>query len=110
GRGPFPAAVMVHGSGPQTREEFTVFSAYCALLGIAVLADDKRGVGQSRGSYPGDLATDSTIETLARDAELETHFLAKLPAIDPKRVGLFGDRQAGWIIAYAAAHQPAVHW
>ena len=110
GRGPFAAAVMVHGSGPQTRAEFTVFAAYCELLGIAVLADDKRGIGQSHGSYPGDLATGATIETLARDAELETRFVAKLPGIEPKHVGLFGDSQAGWIIAYAAAHDPAVRW
>jgi pimeloyl-ACP methyl ester carboxylesterase len=110
GAGPFPAAAMVHGSGAQTRSEFQVFAAYCELLGIAVLADDKRGVGQSSGSYPGDLATDATIEALAHDAEVEARFLAKLPHIDPKRVGLFGDSQAGWVIAYAAAHEAAVRW
>jgi pimeloyl-ACP methyl ester carboxylesterase len=110
GAGPFPAAAMVHGSGAQTRSEFQVFAAYLELRGVAVLADDKRGVGQSLGSYPGDLATDSTIEVLARDAQLEARFLAKLPHIDPKRVGLLGDSQAGWIIAYAAAHEPAVRW
>ncbi len=48
GPGPFPAVVMTHGSGPQTREEFQVFAAFCELLGIAVIADDKRGIGQSR--------------------------------------------------------------
>ncbi len=60
GPGPFPAVAMVHGSGEQTREEFQVFAAYCELLGIAVLADDKRGVGQSRGTYPGEAASDAT--------------------------------------------------
>ena len=110
GTGPFPAAAMVHGSGAQTRSEFEVFAAYLELRGVAVLADDKRGVGQSLGSYPGDVATDSTIEVLARDAQLEARFLAKLPHIDPRRVGLLGDSQAGWIIAYAAAHEPAVRW
>jgi len=110
GTGPCPAAAMVHGSGAQTRSEFEVFAAYLELRGVAVLADDKRGVGQSLGSYPGDVATDSTIEVLARDAQLEARFLAKLPHIDPRRVGLLGDSQAGWIIAYAAAHEPAVRW
>ena len=37
-------------------------------------------------------------------------FLARLPDIDPKRVGLFGDSQAGWIIALAAAREPGVRW
>ena len=110
GRGPFPAVAMVHGSGVHTRSEFQVFAAHCELLGIAVLADDKRGNGQSLGDYPGEGATDSTVKMLAHDAQLEARFLAKLPSIDPKRVGLLGDSQAGWIIAYAAARESAVKW
>ena len=110
GPGPFPAAVMVHGSGPQTREEFQSFSHYLLSIGVAVLADDKRGVGQSGGTYPGERATDSTIDVLARDAQAEVRFLAKLPQIDPQRLGLFGDSQAGWIIPLAAAREHAVRW
>jgi pimeloyl-ACP methyl ester carboxylesterase len=108
--GRFPAVAMVHGSGASTRDEFDVFAAYFALHGIAVIADDKRGVGESRGAYPGELATDATIDVLARDAQSEVRFLAGLPGIDPTRVGLFGDSQAGWIIPLAAARSPAVHW
>jgi hypothetical protein len=110
GRGPFPAVAMVHGSGPNTREEFQVFSAYCALLGIAVLADDKRGIGQSAGTYPGEAATESTVDVLARDAQAEVRFLGRLPEVDRARVGLLGDSQAGWIIALAAAREPSVRW
>jgi pimeloyl-ACP methyl ester carboxylesterase len=110
GPGPFPAAAMVHGSGMSTRSEFDVFTAYLALHGIAVLADDKRGVGESAGSYPGDLASADTIGILAGDAEREVRFLTRLPAIDPARVGLFGDSQAGWVVPLAAAREPAVHW
>jgi uncharacterized protein len=110
GAGPFPAVVMVHGSGPTTREEFQVFAAYCASLGIAVLADDKRGVGQSAGRYPGEAATSATLDVLARDAQAEVRYLAALPQVDKTRVGLLGDSQAGWIIALAAAREPLVHW
>jgi pimeloyl-ACP methyl ester carboxylesterase len=110
GAGPFPAVAMVHGSGPSTRDEFDVFTAYFALHGIAVLADDKRGVGESRGSYPGDHATAATIDVLAGDAQGEVRFLARLPRIDPSRVGLFGDSQAGWIVPLAASREPAVRW
>jgi dienelactone hydrolase len=94
---------MGHGSGAQTREEFQSFSHYLLSIGVAVLADDKRGVGQSGGSYPGESATDSTIDILARDAQAEVRFLAKLPQIDAQRLGLFGDSQAGWIIPLTAA-------
>ena len=110
GTGRFPAVAMVHGSGASTRSEFDVFTAYLALNGIAVLADDKRGVGQSGGTYPGDRANSATINVLAHDAQTEVRFLAKLPQVDPARVGLFGDSQAGWIVPLAAAREPAVRW
>lgn len=110
GAGPFPAAAMVHGSGPRTRDEFDIFTAFLALNGIAVIADDKRGVGESRGTFPGDLGRPGTVELLARDAQREVGFLAKLPQVDPGRVGLFGDSQAGWISALAASRDPAVRW
>ena len=109
GRGPFPAVVM-HGSGPQARDEFQVFAAYCTLLGVAVLADDKRGVGESGGIYPGEQATPSTIGVLARDAQAEARFLRTLPEIGSKRIGLLGDSQAGWVIALAAASERLVSW
>ena len=110
GPGPFPAVAMVHGSGPHGREEFQVFGAYCALLGVAVLADDKRGIGQSRGTYPGEAATPHTVDVLAKDAQAEVRYLASLPQVDATRVGLLGDSQAGWIIALAAARERAVRW
>jgi pimeloyl-ACP methyl ester carboxylesterase len=110
GGGPFAAVVMTHGSDPQPREEFQVFAAYCELLGIAVIADDKRGVGQSGGRYPGENPTPGTIDVLARDAQAEALFLRSLGRVDPKRVGVLGDSQAGWVIARAAAREPAIRW
>jgi pimeloyl-ACP methyl ester carboxylesterase len=107
GAGPFPAVVMVHGSGMRTRDEFDIFTAYFALNGIAVLADDKRGVGESGGSFPGDAAG---IDVLARDAEAEVRFLARQPQIDTARIGLFGDSQAGWIVPLVASREADVHW
>jgi len=110
GLGPFPGVVMVHGSGPRTRDEFDVFTAYFALHGIAVLADDKRGVGQSGGNYPGDAASTTAIDLLASDAQAEVRFLAARPHLDPARIGLFGDSQAGWIVPLAASREPRVHF
>ena len=109
GVGPFSAVVMVHGSGPRTRDEFDIFTAYLALNGIAVLADDKRGVGESFGVYPTD-ASATNIDLLARDAQKEVAFLAAVPQVDKTRIGLFGDSQAGWISPLAASRDPLVHW
>ena len=110
GAGPFPAVAMVHGAGPRTRDEFDVFTAYLALHGVAVLADDKRGVGESTGLYPGDEASEANIDLLAHDAQREVHFLAALPQIDKRRIGLFGDSQAGWISPLAASRDPAIRF
>ena len=110
GAGPFPAAVMVHGSGQRGRDEFDIFTAYLALSGVAVLADDKRGVGQSGGTFPGDAAAAGTVQLLAQDAEAEVAFVGAFPHIDRTRVGLFGDSQAGWIEPVAAVGDPGVHW
>jgi uncharacterized protein len=110
GSGPFPAVAMVHGSGRSTRSEFDVFTAYFALHGLAVLADDKRGAGESGGVYPGDVASEATIDRLARDAQAEATFLATLPQIDAKHIGLWGDSQGGWIVPLAASREHAVSW
>ena len=110
GAGPFAAVAMVHGAGPRTRDEFDIFTAYLALNGVAVLADDKRGVGESRGAYPGDEASASNIDLLARDAQREVVFLATVPQVDRSRIGLFGASQAGWISALAASRDPLVRW
>jgi len=110
GSGPFPAVAMVHGAGPRTRDEFDIFTAYLATQGVAVLADDKRGVGQSTGMYPGDEASASNIDLLARDAQREVALLRALPQVDARRVGLFGDSQAGWISPLAASRDPAIRF
>jgi pimeloyl-ACP methyl ester carboxylesterase len=110
GPGPFPAAALVHGSSAAGREEFQAFAAYLESIGVAVLATDKRGVGQSGGTFPGDQATDSTLRALASDAQAQVRFLGRLPQIDAARTGLLGDSQAGWVMALAAAGEPGVRW
>jgi dienelactone hydrolase len=77
--------------------------------GVAVLAYDKRGIGQSSGTYPGESPTATAISALARDAEAAARFLASQPEIDPARVGLAGHSQAGWIMPLAASREPAIH-
>ena len=71
-------------------------SRRCSLRhGVAVLAYDKRGVGQSSGSYPGESPTVHAIDVLARDAAAAVRFLAAQPDVDRSRVGLAGHSQAG---------------
>jgi dienelactone hydrolase len=111
GAGPHPAVVYVSGSGPTLREEAHWLDSVFISRGIAVLAYDKRGNGQSTGRYPGDLASESTIRTLASDAVAAERFLAAQSGIDRSRVGFYGLSQGGWIIPQAAVRaKDVVSW
>jgi hypothetical protein len=108
GAGPHPAVVYVSGSGDTLREESHWLDGLFVSHGIAVLAYDKRGVGQSGGTYPGDLASDETINTLAGDAAAAARFVAAQAGIDRSRVGFYGLSQGGWIIPQAAVRAGGV--
>jgi dienelactone hydrolase len=103
GNGPFPAVVMAHGSGPSLRDEGQAFSNYLALHGIASLTMDKRGEGESGGHYLGEFASENAIAGYAADVVAGGRLLATQKEIDPRRIGLFGGSQAGWVIPRAAA-------
>jgi pimeloyl-ACP methyl ester carboxylesterase len=104
GRGPFPAVVTAHGSGRVTRQELTWLSSRFTQLGFAVLRFDKRGVGESTGSYSGVGVSngDAMISLLAGDVAAGVRFLRTRPEIDGRRIGLAGASQAGWILPHAA--------
>src|SRR4029450_100535 len=65
---------------------------------------DKRGVGESTGTYVFVGTSDSpeVFPQLASDIAAGARFLRTRPEIATKRVGLAGWSQAGWIIPHAA--------
>lgn len=110
GEPPFPAAVAVHGSGMVWGKDL---QGYCDALtprGIAVLLYDKRGVGNSGGSYRSVSVENSVaqLDELAGDAAAAFDYLRTRPDINAKRVGLIGQSQAGWIIPLAASKRSDV--
>jgi uncharacterized protein len=110
GHGRHPAVAFVHGSGATTRAYLPDLQALLVRNGVAVLAYDKRGIGQSGGTFPGESPTASTIDVLARDAAAAVHFLDGQPEVDPSRVGLAGHSQAGWIIPLAASRDRTIRF
>src|SRR5262249_112299 len=104
GKGPFPAVVMGHGSGKTTRDQLVWASRHLTSLGYAVLRFDKRGGGESTGTYVFVGTKDSpwVFPQLASDVAAGVRFLRTRPEIDPRRIGLFGNSQAGWILPLAA--------
>jgi dienelactone hydrolase len=101
--GPHPAVVMVHGSGPATRDALWPWADMYARAGIAVLIHDKRGTGGSTGSW-----TVATFDDLAADAHAAVRLLQARPEIDGRRVGLHGMSQGGWIAPLVARRAPDV--
>ena len=110
GPGRHPAVAFVHGSGSTERAYLPDLQALLVRNGVAVLAYDKRGIGQSSGSYPGESPTAGAIDVLARDAAAASRFLRSQPEIDPARVGLAGHSQAGWIAPLAGSRDPGIRF
>jgi len=110
GAGPFPAVVLISGSGPNDRDEnmaghrpFLVIADALTRRGIAVLRCDDRGVGGSEGDFHR-----ATTVDFALDAQAAWEFLARQPRIDGKKVGLLGHSEGGLIGPMAAAGNPNV--
>jgi pimeloyl-ACP methyl ester carboxylesterase len=105
GAGPFPAVLLITGSGAQDRNEslmghkpFLVIADYLTRRGVAVLRVDDRGVGGSSGNTFA-----ATIADNAGDALAGVQFLKSQPGIDPARIGLVGHSEGGWVAPLAAS-------
>jgi pimeloyl-ACP methyl ester carboxylesterase len=97
------AVALVHGSGWQTRDGpfggyLRAIAEYFASAGVAALAYDKRGCGESSGDWET-----ATFEDLAADASGAVDLLRSTWGFD--RVGLWGSSQAGWILPLVATRR-----
>lgn len=102
---PLGAVVLVHGSGPLTREHVRGDARSLVALGFVVLAYDKRGCGESGGEYRRGTADSMVvlIDELANDARAALTTLRAQPDLAGVPVGFFGASQAGWIISLASS-------
>jgi pimeloyl-ACP methyl ester carboxylesterase len=97
GEPPFPAVVLVHGSGKESAVD-TYFMPYLfASHGIATLVYDKRGTGGSSGKY------NQNFYLLSDDTVAAVKWLHDRSEIDPRRIHLAGYSQGGWIAPLAAS-------
>jgi len=113
GAGPFPGVVLVHGSGPNDRDEtvgankpFKDLAAGLASRGIAVLRYDKRTkVYGARGVTTGDY----TVKQEVVDDALEAvRLLRGQPRIDPARVFVLGHSLGAMMAPRIAAADPKI--
>lgn len=109
GDGPFPVVVLVHGSGPNDRNEtvggtrvFLDLAEGLADRGIASLRYEKR-----TKAHPGEFAGAFTIDDeTTDDAVAAIAFLATQPGIDPGRIYLAGHSQGAMMAPRIARKAP----
>ena len=102
---PHPAILWVHGSGRANRSGAGWWPLFFADHGYAVLAVDKRGVGESSGTYElpdGGHDNYPHMRRRSRDVLTTLRALAAREDIRSDRVGLVGGSQAGWVIPMAS--------
>src|ERR1019366_6436664 len=110
GKGPFPAILLITGSGPHDRDgaifehkPFLVLADYLTRKGFVVLRADKRGNGKSGGTY-----STATTADFATDADAGVAFLRTRPEANHAKIGLLGHSEGGAIAPTVAAHDPAI--
>jgi fermentation-respiration switch protein FrsA (DUF1100 family) len=102
GKGPFPAAILVHGSGPNSRDG--IFDIYKELAwnlaekGIAVLRYDKRTLVHG-AKFP---ATYTLNEVTADDAALAVEAASQAKEINAGKIFVIGHSKGGYALGRIA--------
>lgn len=110
GKGPFPAAIIISGTGKQDRDgtfsghkPFLKIADYLTRQGFVVLRTDDRGTGETNGVYE-----EATTSDFARDAQAGIDYLKQRPEVDAKRIGVIGHSEGGQVALMLGADSPDV--
>lgn len=105
--GPFPAIILVSGSGAQNRDEeimghkpFLLLADHFTRNGFAVLRYDDRGYGNSTGNF----STATTLD-FAKDASAAVDFLKSEEDIEISKIGILGHSEGGMIAPLVASQR-----
>lgn len=96
GRGAVPVVVLVHGSEGSSALRNFALQRMLPAQGIGVFVYDKRGTGDSKGSFTHDL------HQLAVDASEALKTAKSLAGPRAGRMGYYGTSQGGWTAPLAA--------
>ena len=105
GPGPFPAAIIIQGSGnsQRTNRWYLTVAEYLRTKGVAVLLPDKRGSERSEGNW----RTASFLD-LASDVTAAIKFFKNHANIPVSKIGVLGMSQGGQVGPIVAAESEDV--
>ncbi len=105
GEGPFPVAVIIHGSGTSRRNSkwYLSVTQHLQAHGVAVLLPDKRGSEKSAGNWVG-----ADFDDLAEDTRAAVEYVRNQEQFVNSAIGLVGMSQGGWIAPVVAAQDKAI--
>ena len=110
GKEPFPAALLITGSGQQNRDEeilghkpFAVIADFLTRKGFIILRVDDRGIGKSNGNFQ--LATTMDFR---EDAKVGLNYLLNRKEVNKSKVGLIGHSEGGLIAEMLAAERKEI--
>ena len=112
GNGPFPAVLLITGSGQQDRDEtifnhkpFAVIADALTRDGFVVLRVDDRGVDSSTGNF----ATSTTAD-FANDVNASFDYLKTRPEVNKKKMGLLGHSEGAMIAPIVASQRSDINF
>jgi dienelactone hydrolase len=115
GSEPVPAFVLIHGSGPNDRNEtigpnqpFHDLAWGLASHCIAVIRYDKRTLTHASKFTPQVLATFTTQQEVVEDALSAVQLLRRTPGIDPHKIYLLGHSEGGMLLPRIAQQDPGL--
>ncbi|MGH9911623.1 MAG: alpha/beta hydrolase family protein, partial [Nitrososphaeraceae archaeon] len=129
GDGPFPAVLLVLGSGPVDMNEtggavridnetgsiiypparpFFDIAQYLSERGFAVLQYDKRGIGANFTILDSNVWGNVTFDDLRQDAERALDVLIQQPEVDSNHVNLVGHSEGTTIVPRVAINNPDI--
>jgi len=121
GEGPFPAVLLIHGSGAADMDGyippelsgtetgariFSQIAEYLSERGFVVLRYDKRGVGENATLLDANVFGNATVQQLQRDAEVALDVLMQQPEVDKGNITLLGISEGTTIAPRIAAERP----
>jgi alpha-beta hydrolase superfamily lysophospholipase len=95
-----PLIVLIHGADDSTRA-FGFLAPYFVAHGLDVMTYDQRGTGESAGNWRYTSPIDKADDIAAALRQLQSD-----PAVNAKRVGVWGPSNGGWVAPLVAKKYP----